>query len=79
MQKQKKKKIFFFPKKRNDIKAIKCRNTSLSLIECGWDKRYAKTMCDDYTKNLEKELNCKDKCEVFYKKLNKANIKYAKD
>ena len=48
------------------------------IIE-GAEEKDRKTMCDDYTKNLEKELNCKDKCEVFYKKLNKANIKYAKD
>ena len=34
-------------------------------------------MCDEYTKDLEKSLDCKDDCKTFYEKLNKSNIKYA--
>ena len=46
------------------------------IIE-GAEEKDRKKMCDEYTKDLEQSLTCKDKCEDFYKKLNKSNIKYA--
>ena len=47
------------------------------LIEGVTEEKDRQKLCDDYSKDLEKELNCKDSCEDFHKKLNKANIKYA--
>ena len=61
---------------------IGCEATKESLIhpQCiieGAEEADRKKMCDEYAKDLEKSLDCKDKCEDFYKKLNKSNIKYA--
>lgn len=47
------------------------------MVEGITEEKDMKKMCDEYTKDLEKSLDCKDSCEDFHKKLNKANIKYS--